>query len=204
MYKRQVLAVDTYRHTQSLAAALAVAIVVGILCNLFNAFFVAQFDVPAFIATLGMQEIARGIALYYCGGSNILQLGDFVVLGQGTVGPIPIPVIIVFVISIIIWYLVNETRWGRSLYAIGGNRNAAVASGINVKVSIYKAYIINGVMAAFAGVIFMARNNAGLPNGEMCIRDRSILAIRESSSSWLRRTPLSAMMVQSVLFSTRR
>ena len=159
-----VLAVDTYRHTQSLAAALAVAIVVGILCNLFNAFFVAQFDVPAF-ATLGMQEIARGIALYYCGGSNILQLGDFVVLGQGTVGPIPIPVIIVFVISIIIWYLVNETRWGRSLYAIGGNRNAAVASGINVKVSIYKAYIINGVMAAFAGVIFMARNNAGLPNG---------------------------------------
>ena len=91
-----VLAVDTYRHTQSLAAALAVAIVVGILCNLFNAFFVAQFDVPAFIATLGMQEIARGIALYYCGGSNILQLGDFVVLGQGTVGPIPIPVIIVF------------------------------------------------------------------------------------------------------------
>ena len=71
---------------------------VGILCNLFNAFFVAQFDVPAFIATLGMQEIARGIALYYCGGSNILQLGDFVVLGQGTVGPIPIPVIIVFVV----------------------------------------------------------------------------------------------------------
>ncbi|HIW84304.1 MAG TPA: ABC transporter permease [Candidatus Dorea gallistercoris] len=160
-----VLAVDTYRHTQSLIAALAVAIGVSILCNLFNAFFVAQFDVPAFIATLGMQEIARGIALYYCGGSNILQLGDFVVLGQGTVGPIPIPVIIVFLISIVIWYLVNETRWGRSLYAIGGNRNAAVASGINVKVSIYKAYIINGIMAAFAGVIFMARNNAGLPNG---------------------------------------
>lgn len=160
-----VLAVDTYRHTQSLILSLVVAIVVSILCNLFNAFFVAQFDVPAFIATLGMQEIARGIALYYCGGSNILQLGDFVVLGQGTVGPIPIPVIIVFVISFIIWYLVNETRWGRSLYAIGGNRNAAVASGINVKVSIYKAYIINGIMAAFAGVIFMARNNAGLPNG---------------------------------------
>lgn len=160
-----VLAVDTFKMTQSLPIAIGVALVVGVLCNLFNAFFVANLNVPPFIATLGMQEIARGIALYYCGGSNILQLGNFTVIGQGMVGPIPLPVIIVFFVTIVIWYLVNQTRWGRSLYAIGGNRNAAEASGINVKRSIYIGYIVNGLMAGLAGVIFMSRNNAGLPNG---------------------------------------
>lgn len=160
-----VLAVDVYKSTQSLTIAIVVALVVGVACNIFNAFFVANLNIPPFIATLGMQEIARGIALYYCGGSNILQLGNFTVIGQGSVGPIPIAVIVVFLITIIIWYLVNQTRWGRSLYAIGGNRNAAEASGINVKRSIYIAYIVNGLLAGLAGVIFMSRNNAGLPNG---------------------------------------
>ena len=160
-----VLSVAAYKSTQSLAVAILVALVVGVLCNLFNAFFVANINVPAFIATLGMQEIARGIALYYCGGSNILQLGNFTVMGQGMVGPIPLPVIILLFVSVLMWYLVTQTRWGRSIYAIGGNRNAAEASGINVKSSIYRAYIINGMLIGFAGVIFMARNNAGLPNG---------------------------------------
>lgn len=160
-----VLAVSTYKSTQSIFVAILVAVLVGIACNLFNALFVANFNVPAFIATLGMQEIARGLALRYCGGSNILQLGKFVVIGQGMVGPIPVPVIILVGVTVIIWYLVNQTCWGRSLYAIGGNRNAAVASGINVKRSIYTSYIINGILAGLAGVIFMSRNNAGLPNG---------------------------------------
>lgn len=160
-----VLSVSAYKSTQSLLIAVVVALTVGVVCNLFNAFFVAHLKVPAFIATLGMQEVARGIALYFCGGSNILQLGDYTKIGQSMVGPIPFPVIIVVAVTAIIWYLVNQTRWGRSLYAIGGNRNAAEASGINVKRSIYIGYIVNGMMAGLAGIIFMARNNAGLPNG---------------------------------------
>jgi inositol transport system permease protein len=59
----------------------------------------------------------------------------------------------------------NNTRYGRGVYAIGGNRSAAEASGINVKKSIYKSYLINGLLIGLAGMIFMARNNAGLPNG---------------------------------------
>lgn len=160
-----VLSVSAYKSTQSLVVAILVALAVGIVCNLFNAFFVANVGVPAFIATLGMQQIARGIALYYCGGSNILQLSNFTVMGQGMIGPIPLPVVVVVAITVVIWYLINQTRWGRSLYAIGGNRNAAEASGINVKYSIYVGYIVNGMLAGLAGIIFMARNNAGLPNG---------------------------------------
>ena len=145
-----------------LAYAEMILIVSGFMVN---AVFVAQFDVPAFIATLGMQQVARGIALYYTGGANILQLGKFVQLGQGMVGPFPVPVLIVLLITVIVWYLFNHTRYGRSLYAIGGNRKAAEASGINTKKSIFISYAIVGVLAGLAGAIFMARNNSGIPNG---------------------------------------
>lgn len=126
-----VLSVSVFKSTGSMAAAFAVAIVVAVVCNLINAVFVANFNVPAFIATLGMQQAARGIALYYTGGQNILQLGDYVKIGQGMVGPIPIPVILIVLITIVIWYIVNNTRYGRGIYAIGGSRSAAEASGIN-------------------------------------------------------------------------
>ena len=160
-----VLSVSCFKSTHSMLLALLVAFAVGVVCNLINATFVAQFNVPAFIATLGMQQVARGVALYYTGGANILQLGKFVKLGQGMLGPIPIPVLIVLVITVIVWYLFNHTRYGRSLYAIGGNRKAAEASGINAKKSIYISYIICGLLAGLAGAIFMARNNSGIPNG---------------------------------------
>lgn len=160
-----VLSVSAYKSTGSMVVAIIVALAVAVLCNVINAFFVAQCNVPAFIATLGMQQAARGVALYYTGGQNILQLGDYVKIGQGTVGIVPVPVIIVIFSTIVIWYIVNNTRHGRGIYAIGGSRSAAEASGINAKKSIYMSYIINGVLIGLAGMIFMARNNAGLPNG---------------------------------------
>lgn len=160
-----VLSVASYKATGSMLIAMLVAVGVGILCNLFNAVFVAQFGVAAFISTLGMQEIARGLALYFTNGQNILQLGDYVDIGQGMLGFIPIPVVIVIIITAAIWYIMSNTKYGRGVYAIGGNRRAAEASGIKTKKSIYTSYIINGILAGFAGMIFMARNNAGLPNG---------------------------------------
>ena len=131
-----VLSVSVYKSTGSMVLSIIVALTVAVMCNIVNAFFVAQCNVPAFIATLGMQQAARGIALYYTGGQNILQLGDFVKIGQGTVGFLPIPVIIVIGITVVIWYIANNTRHGRGLYAIGGSRSAAEASGINEKKSI--------------------------------------------------------------------
>ena len=160
-----VLSVSVYKSTGSMLVAIVVALAVAVACNIVNAIFVANFNVPAFIATLGMQQVARGIALYYTGGQNILQLGNFVKIGQGSVGPIPIPVIIIILVTIVVWYIVNNTKYGRGLYAIGGSRSAAEASGINSKKSIYRSYIINGILIGLAGMIFMARNNAGLPNG---------------------------------------
>ena len=179
-----VLAVSTYKGTQSMLLALLVAFLVGIACNLVNAVFVAHFDVPAFIATLGMQQVARGIALYYTGGANILQLGKFVKLGQGMIGPNPVPVLIVVVITVIVWYVFNHTSYERSLYAIGGNRKAAEASGINAKKSIYISYMICGVLAGLAGAIFMARNNSGIPNGAVGYEMTGLTAAIVSGTSF--------------------
>lgn len=160
-----VLSVAIYKSSGSLVLAVVVAIVIGVFFNLVNAVMSVSLKVPAFIATLGVQMIARGLALYYTNGQNILQIGDYTVFGQGSVGLIPISVIITLVITFLIYYLMKHTKLGRSFYAVGSNSDAAIASGIEVKKSLYKAFIINGVLVGIAGIIFMSRVNAGLPNG---------------------------------------
>jgi inositol transport system permease protein len=160
-----VMSVSFYKTTGSLMGAIMVSIVVAVACNLVNAFFVANCKMPAFIVTLAMTMVARGVALLYTKGQNILQIGDYKIVGQGKVGIVPIPVIFLIVITGLVWYILNHTRFGRSLYAIGGNEEAAIASGINVIRSKYIAFILNGVLVGIAGVLFMSRVNAGLPNG---------------------------------------
>jgi inositol transport system permease protein len=160
-----VFAVSAYKATGSLLIAIVVGILTGIVCNVLNAMMISTFKAPPFIATLAMLTVARGVALLFTKGQNILQLGKFTELGQGSIGIIPTPIIFLVVIAIFTWYLLNHTRFGRSLYAVGGNEEASIASGINVHKTKYTAFIINGIFVGIAGVLFMSRVNAGLPNG---------------------------------------
>lgn len=160
-----VFAVNAYKSTGSLLIAVLVGIVIGVICNIINAIMISTFKAPPFIATLAMLTMARGYALLITKGQNILQLGKFVVFGQGSFGVIPIPIIFLVVIAIATWYVLRHTRIGRSLYAVGGNEEASIASGINVHKVKYTAFVINGVFVGIAGVLFMSRVNAGLPNG---------------------------------------
>ncbi len=159
-----VASVMVYKSTGSLLLAVAMGIVVGVACNLVNAFLVATLRTPAFIVTLGMMLMARGAVLELTKGQNVLQLGDFILIGQGNLGWMPIPVLILIVITAGLWYLMNQTRYGRSVYAVGGNEEAARAAGIPVALTQYKAFLVNGALVGIAGVIFMSRVNAGLPN----------------------------------------
>ncbi|EMS69614.1 ABC transporter permease [Ruminiclostridium cellobioparum] len=160
-----VFAVSAYKSTGSLVIAVLVGIVTGVVCNIVNAIMVSTFKAPPFIATLAMLTMARGVALLFTKGQNLLQLGNFVVFGQGSAGIIPIPIIFLVIIAIFTWYILKHTRFGRSLYAVGGNEEASIASGINVHKVKYTAFIINGIFVGLAGVLFMSRVNAGLPNG---------------------------------------
>ncbi len=159
-----VASVMAYKATDNLLLAFLVGIAVGVICNLINAVLVATLRTPAFIVTLGMMLMARGAVLELTQGQNVLQLGDFILIGQGNIGWLPIPVIILLILTVIVWYLMNQTRYGRSVYAVGGNEEAARAAGIAVSRVKYQAFLVNGVLVGIAGVIFMSRVNAGLPN----------------------------------------
>ncbi len=159
-----VTSVMAYKSTGNMLIAILAGIAVGVACNLVNAFLVATLNTPAFIVTLGMMLMARGAVLEITQGQNVLQLGDFILIGQGNLGLMPIPVLILLFITAIIWYMMSNTRYGRSVYAVGGNEEAARAAGIPVERVKYQAFIVNGVLVGIAGIIFMSRVNAGLPN----------------------------------------
>jgi inositol transport system permease protein len=159
-----VLAVYVFRATGSLTFSLITGVIVGVIFNCISGVLVAVFKTPPFIATLAVMAIARGSALLFTMGQNIHQIGDFVVFGQGSLLSIPIPIIFMVFMLILTWYILNNTRFGRSLYAIGGNEEAANASGIRVARTKFLCYMLNGVFVGLAGVIFMSRVNAGLPN----------------------------------------
>ncbi|OJV64594.1 MAG: ribose ABC transporter permease [Clostridiales bacterium 38-18] len=160
-----VLSVDAYLKTGSLIVSFLVGIIVAVICNILNGLMVTKFKTPPFIATLAMMAMARGAALLYTNGQNIYQIGDYVIFGQGSWFGVPNPVWFLVITMTVTWYLLKHTVFGRSVYAIGGNEEAANASGINVDRVKMKAYIINGIFVGLAGIIFMSRVNGGLPNG---------------------------------------
>ncbi len=171
-----VLSVSVYTMTGSLLLAFAVSIIVAVICNMINGLMVTKFSAPPFIATLSMMAMARGAALLYTNGQNIYQIGDYVVFGQGNFLGIPNPVWFLIMALGVTWYLLKHTVFGRSVYAIGGNEEASVASGINVNRVKMKAYIINGIFVGIAGVIFMSRVNGGLPNGAINYEFKALTA----------------------------
>lgn len=171
-----LFSVYTYVQGGTLFAAVAVGLFVGVFCNSINAVLVRYFSMPPFIVTLAMLTMARGAALLFTRGQNIYQIGNFSILGQGSIGIIPIPVIIMLFIGLFTWYLLNHTVFGRSLYAVGGNEEAAKASGINTGRIKVMAYCINGIFVAAAGILFMSRVNAGLPNGAIGYEFEAITA----------------------------
>lgn len=160
-----VLSVSTFKATNSFILAIAVGIGVAVLCNIINGIMVTYYKTPPFIATLAMQAVARGAVLYYCGGINIYRIGDFSIIGQGSILGIPNPIYILVVVVLIMIYVMRNTRFGRSVYAVGGNEEAALASGISVNSVKMRAFILNGVLVGIAGIIFMSRVNGGVPNG---------------------------------------
>ena len=159
------ISVMYYKAFGNMFMAFLVAIGISLIVNFLNGIMVTKFHAPAFIATLSTQTMARGAALYITNGQNIYEIGNYTVVGQGSLGPVPIPVVFAIVIFIIMSYLMRHSTWGRSTYAVGGNVEAANASGINTEWFIMKAYLLNGVLVGIASVLFMSRVNGGLPAG---------------------------------------
>lgn len=138
---------------------------VGGLVGLINGSIVAFSKVTPFIVTLGMTTIARGLTLTISNGRAIINLSkEFTNLGQGMLFNIPIPIYFLFAIVILGFALLHKTKFGRYVYAIGGNELAAKVSGVNIPLIKVSVYTIMGAICGLAGVILAARTNAGSPN----------------------------------------
>lgn len=145
----------------ALCGSLAGGVVVGFI----NGFLICNIGMHPMIGTMGMQIFLRGVIYLITSGMPIYGIDErILVLGQGYVGAIPVPVIIMVVIFIIGFIVLNKTNFGRVLYATGGNAEASRLSGVNVRAAKYKAYIVSGIMTAVAGLILAARVNSGQPN----------------------------------------
>jgi methyl-galactoside transport system permease protein len=147
-----------------------IAIFVGMAVGALNGFIVSRFSVPPFIATLGTMVIIYGANSIYFNlpPNNSQPIGglrdDFSTLGTGSFLGVPYVLIIAIVVIGIIYVVLNKTKLGKDIYAIGGNREAATVSGINVKSCLLKLYIIAGALYAIAGILEAARTGGATNN----------------------------------------
>jgi ribose transport system permease protein len=126
-----------------------------------NGWIIANIRMPPLIVTLAMMIIVEGLAYLICKGLPIYGFPkSFAVIGQGYIGPIPIPVIIMAVIMAIGSFILNKTYFGRYFYAVGGNEQAANLSGIKVKKVKYLVYTLSGFFAGIAGIVILSRTNS--------------------------------------------
>ncbi|MBP3877529.1 MAG: ABC transporter permease [Lachnospiraceae bacterium] len=142
----------------------AVGLAMGLAIGLFNGICVAYLKVPAFVGTLGSMSIAKGLTFILTNAKPIPKLSaSFKYLGGGMIGGfLPIPIIIFGVILFICFLLLYNTRYGRYVFAVGGNQKAARVSGINVKIVTASVYLLSGFLAALAGIIMTARVTSGV------------------------------------------
>jgi len=139
-------------------------LIVAAIVGLINGVMISYVGVPAFIVTLATMISLRGLAYVLCAGMPIWGLPDaFRTLGQGYLGPIPIPVIIMLIVFAIGWVFLNRTKTGRYIYGLGGNKEAVRLAGIRTARVGTIAYIISGFLTGLAGLIMLSRINTGQP-----------------------------------------
>ncbi len=158
--------------------AIPVGLGVGIACGALVGIIVSRFSVPAFVATLGMLSAARGLTLIYGGGKPVPALTpDFRWIGTGNIAGVPMPVVILAIVFAVSWWVLNRTRFGRYIYAVGGNPHAANTSGINVSRLRFSVYIISGGLSGLAGMILAARTGSALPQAGIAYELDAIAAV---------------------------
>lgn len=137
--------------------ALLIGLLIGALIGVFNGFLISKVKLQPFVATLGTMTMVRGLAYTITNGQPVYQLPESFKNFAGSIGPIPKPVIVMIIIFIIGAYVLKFTKFGRHMYAIGGNKIASKLSGINVSRHEISVYMISGICCAVAAILLTAR-----------------------------------------------
>ncbi|WAZ21886.1 substrate-binding domain-containing protein [Streptomyces cinnabarinus] len=143
--------------------AVLLAVATGIACGLVNGFLISYGKLPPFIATLAMLSVARGLSLVISQGSPIAVPDSVAHLGDTLGGWLPVPVLVMVGMGLITAFVLGRTYIGRSMYAIGGNEEAARLSGLRVKKQKLAIYAFSGLFAAAAGIVLAARLSSAQP-----------------------------------------
>ncbi len=158
--------------------AILLTLCCGVLCGLFNAWMVNCIKLEAFIATLVTQTMVRGFAQLICDGRPVaISNQSFVRIGTARFLSIPVSVWITIVAFIIFGFILAKTRFGRSIYAIGGSAEAARLAGLNPRRIVTVSFIIIGVLTAIGGIVFAARMNTGQPTAGVNLEFDAITAV---------------------------
>jgi ribose transport system permease protein len=145
-------------------AAVAVSLAIAVLVGTLNGFLVSTIGISAIIATFTTQIVFEGASYLISGGTPIYGFDErFKVIGQGYVGPVPVPVIIMIVCFALGSFILNKTYFGRYFYAVGGNEEASKLSGIRVGLVKYLVFALSGFFAGLAGIVMLSRTNSAQP-----------------------------------------
>lgn len=152
------------RYNLPLPIALLMGLLVGLCVGMFNGVVISKTTIPAFIVTLATMNIAKGLAYVYTGGSPVrVVTKEWQFLGAGYIGIFPTPVVILIIVLIITAIIMNRTKMGRHMYAVGGNQQAAEFSGIKVEKVKFFVHAFSGLMAGLAGIVLASRMYSGQP-----------------------------------------
>ncbi|MGY4688306.1 ABC transporter permease [Salibacterium sp. K-3] len=156
-----VMAVLALNATGSIVAALVAACAVGTAAGCLNGLMIAKGKIASFIATLGMMSAARSIALYTADGGSVSgEVGGFTAIANTEIAAVDVPIIIFLIMTALVYILMNHTRFGRYVYAVGSNEKAAVLSTIRVDRLKIAVYSIAGLLVSVAAMIETSRLNS--------------------------------------------
>lgn len=169
----------------NLALALIGSMVLGTAIGFTNGFIITKFNIQPFIVTLSSMTIFRGITYIITNGSPVSGLPkSFQFIGGGMIFDlIPVPVVILIVVYVIAHVVLNKTKLGRYIYAIGDNEEATKNSGIDVRMYKTIAYIVSGVAATISAIILTSRLNSAQPNAGLSYELDAVAAVAIGGTS---------------------
>jgi len=158
--------------------SMVVGIIICIIAGLVNGIIIAKTRTPSFIITLATLSIYHGISLITTGGITKSLRGKFAILGRGTtLGFIPNPVLVMFGVYIFLGIILKYSKFGRRVYAIGGNEEAAYLSGVNTDLNKILIYGLNGLLVGIASIVLLSRLGSALPSTGSGMELRAIAAV---------------------------
>ncbi len=158
--------------------AICLGLAAGTLLGAINGTIISKVKVTPFIMTLGMLSIGRGLTFIYTDGMPVTNLAPgFLAIGQGYLWFLPMPVVVFLAVLFLAWVILYRMKFGRYVFAVGGNARSARISGINVGFVIFMVYLISGFLSALGGILLTARTSAGLPQAGVSYELDAIAAV---------------------------